>query len=187
MTTAIIIIVVVAVAVAIIAAVVGWALYQKRRSGRFEEEFGPEYGRTVQERGGRREAESELEARRKRVEALDIRPLAPEDRERYVESWRSTQAEFVDAPDQAISGADRLVAEVMQKRGYPVGDFERQAADISVDHPQVVNNYRAAHEIAVAQERGEARTEDLRQGMIHYRALFEELLGGNGASSRRAG
>lgn len=172
-TSAIILLAVVLVAV--VGAAV-WMLTQRRRTEDLRQRFGPEYDHTVNELGDQRQAEAELEARRKRVERLDIRPLEPAERDRFVTAWRSTQAKFVDEPAAAITEADRLVAEVMQARGYIVGDFDQRAADISVDHPNVLANYRAAHTIALANERGAASTEDLRQAMVHYRALFEDLL-----------
>jgi len=138
--------------------------------------FGPEYDRVISERGDARQAESELAARQKRVDTFDIRPLEAAERDHFIDAWRATQARFVDAPAEAINDADRLVSEVMQARGYPVGDFDQRAADVSVDHPIVVENYRAARAIAVANQRGDASTEDLRQAIVHYRALFEDLL-----------
>ncbi len=153
-----------------------WLYLQKRKTEQLRGSFGPEYERAVQETGDRRKAESELEERKERVEQLNIRALEPREREQFAERWKSAQAQFVDDPKGAIKEADRLVAEVMQARGYPVGDFEQRAADISVDHPHVVQNYRAAHEIALRNGRGEAETEDLRKALVHYRALFEELL-----------
>lgn len=153
-----------------------WSFSQQRRSKRLRDEFGPEYYTTIAERGSRRSAEKELERRQERVEHLNIRPLPSEDQSRFAEAWRGTQARFVDDPPGAIVEADRLVAQVMQARGYPVTDFEQRAADISVNHPSVVSNYRAAHAIYEANERGEATTEDLRQAMVYYRDLFEELL-----------
>ncbi len=166
------------VAVIVVIAIAGalWAFTQRRRSTDLRRRFGPEYDREVREHG-RRGAETELERRERRVEALEIRPISREDRERFGEEWRVVQARFVDDPRGAVTDADRLVGEVMRTRGYPVGDFEQRAADISVDHPHVVENYRAAHEIALRHKRGEASTEDLRKAMVHYRALFEELLG----------
>ena len=164
-------------------AAAAWFFLQKRRSKQLREGFGPEYDHAVREHGDRRRAESDLQERQKRVERLHIRDLSPEERARFADAWRSTQARFVDDPPATIAEADRLVGEVMETRGYPVGDFEQRSADISVDHPHVVTNYRAAHAIAGAQERGEASTEDLRQAMVHYRALFEELL----ESARMAG
>ena len=162
-------------------AVAAWMFMQKRKTEQLREDFGPEYGRAVEEHGDQRQAESALEARRERVEQLHIRPLSPSDREGFAESWRAAQARFVDDPAAAISEADRLVGEVMQARGYPVGDFEQRAADVSVDHPRVVEHYRAAHTIAMRNEDGHADTEDLRQAMVHYRALFEDLLETRGA------
>jgi hypothetical protein len=163
------------VAVVVIGILV-WMLTRKRRTEELRQHFGPEYERAVDEHGDRHEAEAALEARERRVEQLQIRSLSSQDRERFAEAWKSVQAQFVDDPAGATGEADRLVAEVMQTRGYPVGDFEQRADDISVDHPGVVENYRAAHKIAQRNERGEADTEDLRKAMVHYRALFEELL-----------
>lgn len=170
-TTAVVLAVVVIVLV--VAAV--WFI-MKWRTEELRKRFGPEYDRVIAERGDARQAESELAARQKRVERLDIHPLDLAVREQFIEAWRATQARFVDAPAEAIKDADRLVSEVMQARGYPVGDFEQRAADVSVDHPIVVENYRAARAIALANERGESGTEDLRQAIVHYRALFEDLL-----------
>jgi cytoskeletal protein RodZ len=149
---------------------------RQRRRRKLQETFGPEYDRTVSETGDRRAAEAELQERTERREQFDIVPLEPEARARYVEAWRHTQAQFVDEPAEATREADRLITAVMRDRGYPVDDFEQRAADISVDHPQVVDDYRAAHAIAVANDRSEASTEDLRQALVHYRSLFEDLL-----------
>lgn len=168
--------IVLAIVVVVVVAIVAWLVMQRRRSEELRDHFGPEYKRAINDLGDTRRAEAELEARQKRVDQLNIRSLAPEERERFAEAWRSTQARFVDEPAAAITEADRLVTQVMQERGYPVGSFEQRAADISVDHPNVVSNYRAAREIALANERGEASTEDLRKAMVHYRALFEDLL-----------
>ena len=156
---------------------IAWALSRQRRSQHLRERFGPEYDRVQARVKDQRQAESVLQQREKRVEAFALRPLADQDRTRFVSAWRQTQARFVDAPSEAIRDADRLVNEVMATRGYPMGQFEQQAADISVDHPQVVANYRAAHMIAVHDERGAASTEQLRQAMVSYRSLFDELLG----------
>jgi hypothetical protein len=150
---------------------------KKQKTERLQTRFGPEYARAVEESGGRRKAEAGLERREKRVEGFAIRPLATSDRERYVTSWRKVQAEFVDDPNQSVTQADQLLGDVMSTRGYSVSDFEQRSADISVDHPLVVENYRAAHEIAVRHAIGSAGTEDLRQAMIHYRTLFDELVG----------
>jgi len=163
------------VAVAVIA-LVAVAVLSRQRTSRLRRRFGPEYDRTVERRGGRREAESELGSRVERRERLEIRELPPEARQRYLDSWRQVQAEFVDAPGVAVTNADRLVTSVMRDRGYPMDDFERRASDISVDYPQVVERYRSANGIARKNDEGRATTEDLRQAMQHYRALFEELL-----------
>jgi hypothetical protein len=149
---------------------------RQRRSRKLQETFGPEYDRTVTETGDRRAAEAELLEPTERREQFDIVPLEPEARDRYVEAWRHTQAQFVDEPAEATREADRLITSVMRDRGYPVDDFEQRAADLSVDHPQVVDDYRAAHAIAAANDRSEASTEDLRQALVHYRSLFEDLL-----------
>jgi FtsZ-interacting cell division protein ZipA len=148
---------------------------RRRRTAGLKEQFGPEYKHAVDQYGGSHKAEQELQARQKRVGAFDLHPLAPGEKDRFAEQWKQTQAEFVDAPDKAVADADHLVKQVMQQRGYPVGDFEQRAADISVDNPNVVTHYRTAHEIALKQEKGTATTEDLRQAMVHYRALFDLL------------
>jgi hypothetical protein len=171
----IIILAVAVVAIIAIAAAV-WMYMQKKRTEELRSRFGPEYERAVETGGDRRKAEATLEERRKRVEKLDIHPLANEDRQRFQQAWTREQARFVDDPQGAVAEADRLIGEVMRARGYPVGDFEQRAADISVDHPMVVENYRLAHDIALMDRRGEASTEDLRKALVHYRALFEELL-----------
>ena len=168
---------VLALAVVLLIALGIWMFVERRRRVSLRRRYGREYDRAVSERGGRRQAEQELRRREKRVESLQIRELAHEDKERFAGQWRAVQARFVDEPPSAIREADRLVAELMQVRGYPVGDFEQRAADISVHHPRVVENYRAAHEVAISESRGQANTEDLRRAMVHYRALFEELLG----------
>jgi hypothetical protein len=165
----------IAVLAAVIIGVI-WFATRKRRSDDLRERFGPEYDEAVSEFGDRGQAESELEARRKRVEQFNIRPLALPDQQRFANAWREMQAGFVDEPSEAIVEADRLVTELMQTRGYPMGNFARRAADISVDHPELVRNYRAAHAIALDNERGAASTEELRQAMVHYKALSEELL-----------
>jgi hypothetical protein len=151
---------------------------RKRKTERLRTQFGgAEYNRAVKEGGSRQKAEAVLDKRADRVESFHIQPLGPGDRTRFVESWRRVQARFVDGPGGALTEADQLLRDVMSTRGYPVSDFEQRAADISVDHPLVLEHYRSAHEIAVRQTQGQARTEDLRQAMIHYRALFEELVG----------
>ena len=156
-----------------------WVLVRARRkrSERLHDQFGTEYDHTVQALGGKKKAQTELKERQKHVEALDIRPLSVSERERYSADWTAIQSRFVDEPGQAIVDADRLIMQVMQTRAYPVSDFEQRAADISVNYPALVSNYRAAREIAVKNEQHQADTEELRQAMIHYRSLFEELLG----------
>lgn len=167
-----------AAAIVVGVAIAVWLSLRKRRTERLRTQFGrAEYDRTLKEDGSRRHAEAGLKERTERVEGLPIRPLAPGDRARFVESWRRIQARFVDGPGGAVTEADQLLGDVMSTRGYPVSDFDQRAADISVDHPLVLQNYRTAHEIAVRQAQGLANTEDLRQAMIHYRTLFEELVG----------
>jgi len=160
-------------AVIVIAAVF---LYQRRRSHRLQSRFGPEYRRTLEEVGSKTKAEAELEAREKRVKRLNIVALNASDAARFASRWKTVQARFVDDPKGAASEAGQLVHELMSARGFPMGDFNRRAADISVDHPQVVANYRAAQDIAMRNERGEVTTEELRKAVMHYRALFDELL-----------
>lgn len=172
-TTAVIIIV---VAVVVVAAVVVFAML-RRRTEHLKSKFGPEYEREVKESGSARRAEQRLESREKRVEKFHLRPLADADQARFVERWRAVQAKFVDDPKGAVTDADGLINEVMDARGYPVSNFETAAADLSVNHARVVDNYRAAHEIALRHARGQASTEDLRQAMVYYRSLFEELVG----------
>src|SRR5271155_5003191 len=168
--------IVIAVVVIVAAALAIWFSNRKRRTEKLRTQFGgAEYTRAVKEGGSQRKAEAALDERAARVEGLHIRPLAPGDRARFVESWARVQARFVDGPGGAVTDADQLLGDVMSVRGYPVSDFEQRAADISVDHPLVLENYRAAHQSALRQTRGQASTEDLRQAMIHYRTLFEEL------------
>jgi hypothetical protein len=169
--------------VAIVAIIVAVALgvlllMTRRRSDHLRSRFGPEYERTLYDTGDRRRAERELERREKRVERLHIHPLSPRHRDQFVAAWRNDQARFVDDPSGAVTEADRLVQEVMKYRGYPVSDFDRRVEDISVDHPHLVQNYRAARDLAERNRRGQANTEELRKALVHYRALFEELLEG---------
>jgi hypothetical protein len=183
--------VIVVIIIIVVLAVVAGALRaraarQQRQSQHLQETFGPEYERAVSHHGSQDRAEADLLARQKHVEALNIRPLAPADRDRYVQAWRATQARFVDEPVVATAEADRLVADLMSARGYPVRDFEQRADDISVHHPQVVENYRAAHATSLASAQGQASTEDLRTAMIHYRALFDELLQTSESDTQRA-
>jgi hypothetical protein len=170
------IIIAVVLALVIVGLVLGPIFARRKRSERLHNQFGPEYDRTVQTLGNEKEAQAELEERRKHVETLNIRPLSLSERERYLADWTAVQSKFVDEPGQAIGDADRLIMEVMQMRAYPVSDFEQRAADISVNYPDLVSNYRAAREIALKNEQQQADTEELRQAMIHYRSLFEELL-----------
>jgi len=149
---------------------------RRKRSDRLQDQFGPEYDLAVQALGDEKKAQTELEERQKHVEALDIRPLSDAERHRYLADWAAVQSKFVDEPREAAVDADRLIMEVMQLRGYPVSDFEERAADISVNYPALVSNYRAAREIAIKNEQREADTEELRRAMIYYRSLFEELL-----------
>jgi hypothetical protein len=139
------------------------------------QKFGPEYDRAVLTHGSERKAQSKLEDREKRVEKLNIRDLDPTEHERFSKRWEAVQSRFVDSPKGAVAEADDLVSSVMKARGYPVSDFDQRAADISVDHPRVVENYRSAHGIALRVGKDAATTEDLRTAMIHYRSLFEEL------------
>lgn len=148
----------------------------RRRSRALAEKFGPEYDRTLAALGRKGKAEKDLEERARRVAHFHIRVLTPSERHRFAEFWRVAQERFVDSPSRAVAEADTLLTDVMRTRGYPTGDFETRAADISVDHPRVVQNYHAAHALAQQSREGKATTENLRQAMVHYRALFEELL-----------
>ena len=170
--------IVLAVALILIIAVLAWLYVKKRRrtTADLRQRFGPEYERAVREHGSERKAEAKLTDREKRVEKLNLRDLDPMERERFSEQWKSVQSHFVDSPKGAVTEADDLVSSLMKTRGYPVSDFDQRAADISVDHPRVVENYRSAHEIALRVGKDEATTEDLRTAMIQYRSLFEELV-----------
>ena len=168
--------VVMVVAVVVVVLALAWMFNRQRHSRHLRERFGPEYDHVVDERGSSRRAERELDRRSRRVERLDIRPLSRDAVVRYAERWNAQQARFVDDPKAAVVEADHLVEEVMAERGYPMGEFEQRAADISVDHPRTVENYRVAHEIAARQELGQATTEDLRHAMIRFRELFRDLL-----------
>src|SRR5215213_3088190 len=168
------------VVVALIVLAVGaWMYSRQQRSKKLQENFGPEYERTLRQTDrDKGQAERELEKRQKRVEKLNLRELTPDARTRFAGAWQQTQARFVDEPQVAIKDADTLIVEVMQAIGYPMSDFERRADDISVTHAEVVPHYRAAHAMAERNETGEASTEELRQAFVHYRALFDEMLGG---------
>jgi len=176
--------VVIAVVVFAVIAIVAIVMRQQRRRTELRESFGPEYERAVAREGDVRRGESDLMARRERRAEFDIRPLSPESRTAYARSWEQTQARFVDDPATALAQADALIIAVMGERGYPMDDFDRRTEDISVDHPDVVQHYRAAHDISVRLDEDPnasasataVSTEDLRQGLVHYRALFQELL-----------
>ncbi len=168
--------IILAVVAVVVLAAVGWLVWQRRRSEALREQYGPEYDRAVRQMGNKGRAESELMKRQERVEQLDIRPLSAAQRADYTDRWRTVQAKFVDDPKGAVTDADGLVTSVLNARGYPVANFDQRAADLSVHHPRVVENYRAARDIAQQHRRGEATTEDLRQAMVYYRALFQDLL-----------
>jgi hypothetical protein len=167
--------IVVAVVVVVVVLAIVWMIARKRRTEALRQRFGPEYERTVREHGPGR-AETVLSEREKRVDRFQIRELEADEREKFVTEWRLVQSRFVDDPKRAVRDADQLVNQLMQSRGYPMSDFEQRAADISVDHPRVVDNYRAAHVIALRHQKGEASTEDLRNAIIYYRSLFDDLL-----------
>jgi hypothetical protein len=170
--------IVLAAVVILIIALLALVYMRKRRSATagLRQKFGPEYERAVREHGSERKAEAKLEDREKRVEKLNIRDLDPMEHQRFSKRWESVQSRFVDSPKGAVAEADDLVSSLMKTRGYPVSDFNQRAADISVDHPRIVENYRSAHEIALRVGKDAATTEDLRTAMIHYRSLFEELV-----------
>ena len=167
-----------AAVVVLLIAALAWLYVRKRRSttANLRQKFGPEYDRAVLKHGSERKAQAKLEDREKRVEKLNIRDLDPMEHDRYLKRWEAVQSRFVDSPKGAVTEADDLVSSLMKTRGYPVSDFDQRAADISVDHPRVVENYRSAHEIALRVGKDKATTEDLRTAMIHYRSLFEELV-----------
>jgi hypothetical protein len=174
---------IIVVGMVVIVAIAIWLV--TRRKAALRERFGPEYDRAVRERGSERAAQATLAEREKRVEKFHIRELDPAERERFDERWHSVQSRFVDDPKGAVIEADDTVQLLMATRGYPMSDFDQRAADLSVDHPHVVDNYRLAHTISLRHRRGEASTEDLRQATIHYRSLFEELLHGRKPSDRK--
>jgi len=168
--------VLIAIAVIVVLAVVVWQALARRRTGRLQQQFGPEYERTLENADSKRDAEAELQTREERRQQFEIRPLSQVARDRYLQNWKRVQTQFVDDPRSAVAGADSLLQSVMAERGYPVEDFDQRAADLSVDHPQVVENYRHGHRLAQASADGSDSTEDLRQAMRHYRALFDELV-----------
>jgi hypothetical protein len=173
MTTASIVILVCA---AIAIALVAWYFLHQRRTRQLRSQFGPEYQQAIREYGGQTKAEDALLRRQKRMEKIHIRSLTPPEKERFAEQWHDVQSRFVDDPPASIREADSLVSDLLNARGYPMGEFEHRAEDISVDHPMVVKNYRAAHAVALRHEQGQASTEDLRQALVYYRELFDELL-----------
>jgi hypothetical protein len=174
-----------AVVVVLVALAVWWWMRQ-RRSAHLRQRFGPEYERSLRQHGDAAVAERELETRERRIEALDIHPLSSADATRFSNAWLDIQSRFIDSPGEATVEADNLVNEVMRARGYPMATFDQRAADISVNHPRVVENYRAARAIVERHRRGDATTEDLRQGLVHYRELFAELLNIRQEPLRRA-
>lgn len=173
------------VAVVLVVAAVAFFLYRQQRTKALRSRFGPEYTNAVRQYGGAARAEEALAARAKRMEKMHIRSLSREDHARFVEEWQTTQKSFVDDPAGSIQRADALVTQVMNARGYPMADFEHRAEDISVDHPHVVEKYRMAHEIAERHKRGRAGTEDLRQAVIYYRDLFDDLLETHAVGERK--
>jgi hypothetical protein len=176
MTTGILIVVIIVLVLLVVAA---FFFGQQRRTQRLQERFGPEYRRTVARTGDRRTAESDLAGREERRGELNIVELEPPVRDRYVQAWQATQNKFVDDPEAATRDADVLVTKVMRDRGYPVDDFDRRADDVSVDHPEVAENYRNAHALTEANRQGLTSTDDLRQAFVYYRSLFAELLDGD--------
>jgi hypothetical protein len=171
------IIIIAAVLVAVAAVVAaGWMFLQMKQTRRLRSRFGPEYDRLAEVEGNRGRTEKTLQQLEKRVKGLNLVPLSPEDRDRFAAAWQQEQSGFVDDPRSAVANADKLLTEVMTARGYPMGDFEQRAADISVDHSLVVKNYRIAHDIALRDSGGETSTEELRTALLHYRMLFEDLL-----------
>jgi hypothetical protein len=180
-------IVIAAVVVAAVVLVAAAAFAGRRRRGHLKERFGPEYDRTVEGADSRKDAERDLAARTKRHDSLDIKPLPSGIRDRYAREWTSVQEEFVDRPEDAVHDADSLVGSLMRDRGYPTENFDQQVKDLSVEHGRTLDHYRAAHEVNDLSTRHEATTEQLRGAMVHYRALFDELLtDGGGRRHARA-
>jgi len=175
MQTSTLTLIVIAVAVVLLGIVL-WAALQRRRTNALRDRFGDEYDRTVEAEGKRAKAEAVLEEREERVAKLDTRPLTPPEREAAITEWREVKAVFVDSPVEAVHHADRLLASIMRARGYPMADFDRRYEDLTVDHGEVARHYREGHEVTLRHERGEASTEDLRQAMIHFEALFDDLV-----------
>ena len=174
------------VVVAALAAIVVWLLIRRRKTVALRERFGPEYDRLLQTTKTPAEAERQLLERERRVQSFSLRPLSQDEADQYTQSWRTVQARFVDDPSTAVNEADRLIEDVMRARGYPVEDSEHRLDDLSVEHAAVVNHYRSGRDIVVRHGRGEASTEDLRKAMVHFRALFDELVGAHRGDVRRA-
>jgi hypothetical protein len=181
--------VIIVLVIALIAAIgaAAWLYMRSRQTAALQDRFGPEYDRALETHHNQGQAERELRQREERIEHLNIRPLDREERAQFADRWQRVQGRFVDEPTGATNEADELVGEVMAARGYPVGDFEQRAADVSVNHPRVVEHYRAAHAIALQNERGDADTEELRQALVHFRALFEDLLEVDAADHETSG
>lgn len=160
----------------ILIALIVWLIFRRRRSNALRERFGDEYDRTVAANGKRAAAEAELEERERRVADFDIRPLGPEERAAFTAEWDEVKAVFVESPVEAVHHADRLLARIMKARGYPMADFEQRHANLTVDHGEIARHYLAGHEIVERRERGAVSTEELRQAMIHFEALFDDLI-----------
>lgn len=171
--------------VLVVALIAGWLLMQRRRTQHLREQFGAEYDRVVDTHGSASKAEADLEAREKRIAELDIRPLTPAEHDRFAVEWHEAKAMFVDDPTRAVDQSDYLITEVMKTRGYPVTDFDHRHADLTVEHGDVAERYRAGHELSERAEAGKASTEDLRQAMTHFEALFERLVGDIGPDERK--
>jgi hypothetical protein len=172
-----------AVVLLVLVALIGMAMSRQRRTKKLQQQFGPEYERTLKKMGDKREAESDLEERIAHVETLNIRPLTAEEVNRYALEWQNVQTEFVDEPLLSLQKGDRLIREVMKARGYPVEDFEQRVADISVNYPELVANYRGMHRIAIKESTEAASTEEIRKAMVHGRALFENLISNDSAGT----
>ena len=164
------------IGVVVVAAIAAWLIYRNRRTAALRDKFGDEYDRTLETAGGRTKAEAALEERQERVARLDIRPLDERERVEFSRDWRNTKAVFVDSPVEAVHHADRLLADIMQARGYPMADFDRRYEDLTVDHGEVARHYREGHEIVLRHGRGQSTTEELRRAMIHFEALFDDLV-----------
>jgi hypothetical protein len=176
---------IVVIAALIVLAAIGWSFYHQQRRKALRARFGPEYSTAIRQYGDESRAADALAARERRMQKIHIHSLSREEQQRFVDEWQVVQRDFVDDPVSSIERADVLVCNVMRARGYPMADFEHRAEDISVDHPDVVQNFRAAHAIAERGKLGQAGTEDLRQGLVHYRNLFDELLEAHPAGERR--